>query len=122
MAVPLLGLLFRVVTDPQTFPYYDLGPLVGAFAWDLSRKRPVPMLTMAVAVVEFGGLRAVPYGMPWIRLVLVTVCVGVVLRDRSAHRDFVSDGDLAGLHNAGDDADALVMQVADRGEVAGLSR
>jgi hypothetical protein len=52
-AVPLVGFGFRVVTDPQSYLYYGLGPLLGGLLWDARSGRRVPVMTMAVAVVEF---------------------------------------------------------------------
>lgn len=116
-AILFLGLMFRVVTDPQAVPYYGVGPLVGAFVWELSRGRRVPTWTVAVAVVEFGLPNIVPMAMPWIRLALAAACAVAVCRSAPDalnpssvdDADLVANGDGAGLHHAGDHAQALVV-------------
>jgi hypothetical protein len=116
-AVLYLGLLFRVVTDPQAMAYYGVGPLVGALIWELSRGRRAPVLTIAVAVVEFALPVAVPSAMPWLRLILIAACAFAVCR---AAPDTVRDLHLSddqrvpgrnptGLHDAADHAQALVV-------------
>jgi hypothetical protein len=53
VAVPFAGLVFRVVTDPQTWLYYGLGPLMAAVLWDSLHERSWPVWTLSALVVEF---------------------------------------------------------------------
>jgi hypothetical protein len=59
-AVPFAGLAFRVVTDPQTWMYYGLGPLMAAMLWDGLHERRFPLWTVLTLVVEY----AVPTWVP----------------------------------------------------------
>jgi hypothetical protein len=79
-AVLVLGLLFRTVTDPQAWGYYGLGPLVGAFVWELSRGRRFPILTLAIGVIEITGQAEFPGQAAMLRLILTVVVAVVVLR------------------------------------------
>lgn len=63
--VPVIVLAWRVTSDPYNWPYYVLGPLIGAAVWDLarparSRLADLPWATMATVVAEF----LVPLEMP----------------------------------------------------------
>jgi hypothetical protein len=47
-AVILICTAVRVALDPNTYPYYDAGPVVGALVWDLiGARRAVPAWTFA---------------------------------------------------------------------------
>jgi hypothetical protein len=47
-AVLLICTAVRVALDPNTYPYYDAGPIVGALVWDLmGGRRAVPVWTLA---------------------------------------------------------------------------
>jgi hypothetical protein len=47
-AVLLICTAVRVALDPNTYPYYDAGPVVGALVWDLmGGRRAVPAWTLA---------------------------------------------------------------------------
>jgi len=47
-AVLLICAAVRVALDPNTYPYYDAGPVVGALVWDLmGGRRAVPAWTLA---------------------------------------------------------------------------
>jgi hypothetical protein len=97
-AVLFIGLLFRTVTDPQAWGYYGLGPLAGAFIWELSRGRRIPILTLATGVItitgqaEFAGQAAI------LRLVLMMVATIVILRARpdSEHQGVTTHQDEEG--------------------------
>jgi hypothetical protein len=58
--VPLAALAVRVVTDPYTFSYYGLGPLLFAYVYDAANvpSRRFPLATAVTAAVEFG--------LPWL--------------------------------------------------------
>jgi hypothetical protein len=60
VAIPFAGLAFRVVSDPQTWVYYGMGPVVAAVLWDCLQERRWPAWTVATLVVEF----AVPFEWP----------------------------------------------------------
>jgi hypothetical protein len=60
VAVPFAGFAFRVVTDPQTWLYYGLGPLMAAVLWDSLHERRWPVWTLATLGVEY----AVPIWAP----------------------------------------------------------
>lgn len=53
LAIPFMAFATRVVLDPQIWPYYGLGPLVGALVLDLSSRRRLPLWTATTAIVEF---------------------------------------------------------------------
>jgi Glycosyltransferase family 87 len=60
LAVPLAGFAFRIISDPQTWLYYGMGPVMGAVLWDLAGHRRWPVWTAVTATVEF----AVPLWLP----------------------------------------------------------
>jgi hypothetical protein len=60
VAIPFAGLAFRVVTDPQTWVYYGMGPVLAAVLWDSMQSRRWPLWTVATVVVEY----AVPFQWP----------------------------------------------------------
>jgi hypothetical protein len=55
-AAPLAALAIRVMTDPYTYGYYGLGPLVFALLVDAAGGgyRRLPTYTAATAMIEFG--------------------------------------------------------------------
>ncbi len=69
VAIPFAGLAFRVVTDPQTWLYYGLGPLMAAVLWDCLRGRRWPIWTVATVVVEFGVPWVAPGSASLVRLI-----------------------------------------------------
>lgn len=75
IAVPVVALTWRVATDPYDWPYYEMGPLIGAVLWDvarpgLSRFARCPWATLAVFAFGFWLPRAAPVVGPVSRLVL----------------------------------------------------
>lgn len=54
LASPLAALAVRVLTDPFSWGYYGMGPILFALVWDLARPsaRRVPMYTLVTAVIE----------------------------------------------------------------------
>jgi hypothetical protein len=54
-AAPLAALAVRVVTDPFSYGYYGLGPVLFALLWDTTRpgSKAVPSFTIATLVVEY---------------------------------------------------------------------
>jgi hypothetical protein len=93
-AVPLLALGFRVVSDPQSWSYYGLGPLMGAVLWDAARVqrhgagettpwwRELPVWTVSTAVVEFGVRAVAPHWAGWAQLAWFGCVVASVLLSR----------------------------------------
>jgi hypothetical protein len=53
VAVPFAALAFRVVTDPQIWIYYGMGPVVAAVLWDCLHDRRWPAWTITTLVVEY---------------------------------------------------------------------
>jgi hypothetical protein len=58
LAAPLAALAVRVITDPYSFSYYGLGPVLFAILWDLTRpgSRRRPTFASATLFVEYGML------------------------------------------------------------------
>lgn len=54
LAAPLAGIAVRVLTDPFTWGYYGMGPILFALLWDLTRptNRRLPTYTVLTALVE----------------------------------------------------------------------
>lgn len=54
LAAPLAALATRVMTDPFSWGYYGMGPILFALVWDLARPgaRRVPVYTLVTAVIE----------------------------------------------------------------------
>jgi hypothetical protein len=69
VAVPFAGLAFRVVTDPQVWPYYGLGPLIAAVLWDSLHERRWPVWTTATLAVEYAIPLVAPGSAAAVRLV-----------------------------------------------------
>jgi hypothetical protein len=91
LAVPLIGFGFRVVSDPQMWLYYGIGPLVGAAVWDAGTGRRWPLWTAVTALVEFAVPTISP---PWsgpVRLVWFVVVAVAVLRPNRAEASERSD-------------------------------
>jgi hypothetical protein len=85
VAVPFAGLAFRVVTDPQVWLYYGLGPLMAAVLWDSLHERRWPVWTMATLVAEFVVPTVAPGSASVVRLVwAVAVLVSCARFGRSA--------------------------------------
>ncbi len=62
-AVLLICTAVRVALDPNTYPYYDAGLVVGALIWDLmGARRPVPAWSLAAGSLLWGWT-AVRYDM-----------------------------------------------------------
>jgi hypothetical protein len=54
-AVVLVGVCARLILEPNDYPYYYAGLIIGALAWDLlASKRPTPLFTVGVTAVIFG--------------------------------------------------------------------
>ncbi len=73
-AVPIVAMAWRVTTDPYDWPYYALGPLLGAVLWDAQRRAGgrwslVPWATLSALVVEFVVERELHQAAPALRLV-----------------------------------------------------
>jgi hypothetical protein len=86
-AVPILALGFRVVSDPQSWAYYGIGPLMGAVFLDVTAARRMPTWTTATALVEFGVRAVVPGWTGQAQLVWFAVVMVAVLRKRGAWRE-----------------------------------
>lgn len=83
-AVPIVVLAWRVTTDPYDWPYYMLGPLLGAALWDVVRQprtrlAALPWATLAAFAVEFWIPREIPAVAAVIRLAWFLGLTGVVL-------------------------------------------
>ncbi|HEV2635025.1 MAG TPA: hypothetical protein VGX23_07745 [Actinocrinis sp.] len=118
-AVLLLGVCARLILEPGDYPYYYLGLLVGALAWDLlSARRPAPLGTLAVttAFFAFVPLAAMPHIQGQCKLGAMIVIVLAVLLAPAAR----SGPDAAAKPGArtGDDTEADGADGAD-GEPAG---
>lgn len=75
VAVPAVALAWRVAVDPYDWPYYVIGPLLGAALWDVARPglrrlTSLPWVTLAVLAAGFLVPREVPAAGPVSRLVL----------------------------------------------------
>jgi hypothetical protein len=58
-AVVLICTAVRVALDPNTYPYYDAGLVVGALVWDLiGARRAVPAWTLAAGSLFWGWTAA----------------------------------------------------------------
>jgi hypothetical protein len=68
VAIPMAGFALRVVTDPQVWLYYGMGPIMAAVLWDLLHDRKWPAWTIATAAVEFGAPFLVPGSAGLVRL------------------------------------------------------
>jgi hypothetical protein len=53
VGIVFAGFAFRVVTDPQTWLYYGLGPLMAAVLWDSLHERRFPLWTALTLGVEY---------------------------------------------------------------------
>ena len=55
-AVLLLGACARLAIEPNDYPYYFAGAVVGALAWDLlAARRPAPLATLGVTALIFAS-------------------------------------------------------------------
>lgn len=84
-AVLLVALAWRVTTDPYDWPYYVMGPLVGAALWDLTRSwrgrlSTWPWATLATLLAESAIPRILPDAAPAVRFVWCVALTAVVLR------------------------------------------
>jgi hypothetical protein len=86
VAVPFAGLAFRVVSDPQTWLYYGLGPLMAAVLWDSLHERRWPVWTIATVAVEYAIPWVLPGPVGLLRLVWAVAIVGSGLAYRGIHR------------------------------------
>jgi hypothetical protein len=68
VAIPIAGFALRVITDPQTWLYYGMGPIMAAVLWDLLRGRKWPVWTLATVAVEFVVPFVVPGSVGLVRL------------------------------------------------------
>lgn len=78
-AVLLLGACARLAIEPNDYPYYFAGAVVGALVWDLlSARRPAPLATLGVTAMIFAarnvGASPAFYG----RLKLLTMVAAAV--------------------------------------------
>lgn len=83
-AVLVVALAWRVTTDPYDWPYYVMGPLIGAALWDLARGRygrlgKWPWATLATLLAESAIPRALPAAAPTTRLVWFLALTLIVL-------------------------------------------
>ncbi len=86
---PLAAVAVRVLTDPYSYPYYGLGPLLFAYLYDATRPstRRLPIWTVVTGVVEFavpalfghtaGAVAKLVWG-----LAVLALLLGPVARDR----------------------------------------
>jgi hypothetical protein len=86
-ALPIAALGLRVVTDPQSWAYYGLGPLMGAMLLDVTAARRVPVWTTMTAVVEFGVRAYLPGWTGPVQLVWFAAVLIAVLRNGRAVND-----------------------------------
>lgn len=56
LAAPLVGLTVRVLLDPQVWPYYGVGPVMMAAAWDMAHARRFPRWALLVAGAEYSSV------------------------------------------------------------------
>lgn len=99
-AVPVVALAWRVTTDPYDWPYYVLGPLVGAALWDLTRPAlrrlaKWPWATLAALFVGVAVPRVLPASAPVMRLLWfggLTVVVLLASRARCERPATTSTG------------------------------
>ncbi len=84
-AAPLAALAVRVLTDPFSYTYYALGPLLFALLWDVTRPgaRRAPMFTIATAaallvvpLLDVGGWIEGSVRLLWVVAVLIAIAVG----------------------------------------------
>lgn len=93
-AIVLLGVCARLILEPGDYPYYYLGLLVGALAWDLlAAKRPAPIGTMAAAGAFFAlvPLAAIPKIQGQCKLGAMIVIVLALLLLPAARGAFATD-------------------------------
>jgi hypothetical protein len=55
VAIPFAGLVLRVITDPQVWPYYGMGPVIAAVLWDCLHDRRWPTWTIATLAAEYAA-------------------------------------------------------------------
>jgi hypothetical protein len=101
-AIPFAGLAFRVITDPQTWLYYGLGPLMSAVLWDCLRGRRWPTWTVATFVVEFAVPWAFPGSASAVRLVWALAVVASCARYRRPQPPLERDAEHDALPSAAD--------------------
>lgn len=91
-AVPVVALAWRVTADPYDWPYYVMGPLLGAALWDVARPAhrrlaALPWATLAVCVAGFWIPREVPSAGGATRLALfVALAAAALLVGRSTRQ------------------------------------
>jgi hypothetical protein len=92
IAVLVIALAWRVTSDPYAWPYYVMGPLLGAALWDCTRRGSrwwswLPWTTLSTVVAELLVERELPHAAPAVRLawfVALTACVVVTCVKRGA--------------------------------------
>jgi hypothetical protein len=88
VAIPFAGLAFRVISDPQIWLYYGMGPLVSAVLWDCLHERRWPAWTLATLGVEY----LVPWVLPAPVGVLRLVWALAIFASCLAYRGLTSAG------------------------------
>jgi hypothetical protein len=94
IAIPFAGLALRVVTDPQTWLYYGMGPIMAAVLWDLPHDRKWPAWTIATATVEFAAPFIVPGSLALVRLLWALAIFASCLAYRGLDRVGTPDREL----------------------------
>jgi hypothetical protein len=82
--IPLAAFSIRVVLDPQIWPYYGLGPLIGALVLDVAGRSRLPLWTAVTAVVEFFVPWAWPGSGGVVRIVWFVAVIMTVLASERA--------------------------------------
>jgi hypothetical protein len=91
VAVPFAGLAFRVVSDPQTWLYYGLGPLMAAVLWDSLHERRWPVWTIATVGIEYAVPWVLPGSVGLLRLAWAVAAVVSCIAYRGIHRQASDD-------------------------------
>jgi hypothetical protein len=86
-ALPMLVLGWRVLSDPQSWAYYGMGPLIAAALLDTVEANRLPGWTALAAVGEFGIRDLHQAWAGWAQIVWFVVVVGLVVR-----RTRIADG------------------------------
>lgn len=91
IAIPFAGLAFRVVTDPQIWLYYGLGPLLAAVLWDSLQQRRWPAWTIATIAVEYAAPWVLPGSAAAIRLAWAIAVVVSGFANRGIQRQVLEE-------------------------------
>jgi hypothetical protein len=76
----MLVLGWRVLSDPQSWAYYGMGPLIAAALLDTVEANRLPGWTALAAVGEFGIRDLHQAWAGWAQIVWFVVVVGLVVR------------------------------------------